>query len=66
MLQCHIENDSVTSEGFSFKPVACYEFVHYGSCSLNSKRDVKQQKHGFTEKPDHGWDTFSDLKFQVL
>lgn len=43
MRQCHIENDSVTAEGFFCKPVAYYEFVHYGPCSLNSKRDVKQQ-----------------------
>lgn len=54
------------AEGFFYKPVAYYEFVHCGSCSLTSKRNTQQQKHGFTEKPEHGWNTFSDLQFQVF
>lgn len=54
------------AEGFFYKPVAYYEFVHCGSCSLTSKRNTQQQKHGFTEKPEHGWNTFSDLEFQVF
>lgn len=67
MLWCHIKTETrLTVLGFFYKQVAYYEFVHHGSCSLTSKRDTQQQKHGFTEKPEQNLGTFYDLGFQVF